>query len=118
MTTSSMKSFCKHAAMASLAILVVAPMAASATCTITGPIVRVTAYADSYSATGCSIYVRPSALATFYYSAITNDDDMCSNAVVAATTGVDATVQGDTASCPTTGTNRSMGALNYIIINP
>ena len=100
------------------AAALLSPIAVQATCTVTGPIVRVSTYADNFSSTGCFIYQRNSALATYYYFTISTDDDICSNAVVAATTGVDVQMQGNAASCPTTGTGRNAGTLNSLIINP
>jgi hypothetical protein len=93
-------------------------MTAQATCTINGPIVRVTTYADAYTSTGCYIYIRTSALSSFYYYSRSTDDNICTNAVVAATTGVDTTLQGNTASCPTSGTSRYQGDTNYLVVNP
>ena len=114
----SMSTSLRRTMLSLTAAVLLSPIAVQATCTVTGPIVRVTTYDDNYSSTGCYIYQRNSALATFYYSTITTDDDMCSNAVVAATTGVDVQMQGNAASCPTTGTARNAGTLNYLIINP
>lgn len=94
------------------------PVAAQASCYITGPIVRVTNYADAYSSTGCYIYMRNSALSSYYYYARSTDDDICSIATTAATTGVDVSMSGNAASCPTSGTGRNMGDTDYLIINP
>lgn len=108
----------RRAVLALTAGVLLSPIAAQAACAISGPIARVTTYDDSYSSTGCYIYQRDSALASYYYYSNSSDDDMCSNAVVAMTTGVDVAMSGNAASCPTTGTARYMGNLNYMIINP
>ena len=114
----SMSTSLRRTMLSLTAAVLLSPIAVQATCTVTGPIVRVTTYADNYSGTGCHIYQRDGALASYYYYTVTTDDDMCSNAVVAATTAVDVPIVGNAASCPTTGTARNAGTLNYLIINP
>ena len=114
----SMSTSLRRTMLSLTAAVLLSPIAVQATCIVTGPIVRVTAYDDSSSTTGCYIYQRNSALASYYYYTVTTDDDMCSNAVVAATTAVDVQIVGNAASCPTTGTARYAGTLNYININP
>ena len=95
------------------------PVAAQASCGKTGPIVRVTNYDDSYSSRACYIYMRSGGPLTSYYNYTrTNDDNICTTASIAATSGVDTTVRADASSCPTSGTARFMGELSYLIINP
>ena len=114
----SMSTSLRRTMLSLTAAVLLSPIAVQATCTVIGPIVRVTTWDDSSSSTGCYIYQRNSALASYYYYTATTDDDMCSNAVVAATTAVDVQIVGNAASCPTTGTARYAGTLNYININP
>lgn len=104
--------------LASLFGLVLLPAAAQASCYINGPVVRVTQYDDSYSSYGCYIYMRSTATSSYYYYARSNDDNVCNTAATAATSGVDVGISGNASACPTTGTGRSMGVTNYIIINP
>lgn len=118
MKSAAMKTSLKSAILALTAGAMLLPMAAQATCTQTGPVVRVTTYADSYTSTACYIYMRSSALSSYYYRTYTVDDNMCTNAAIAATSGVDTTIQGNASSCPTSGTFRNQGTLNYLIINP
>jgi hypothetical protein len=106
-------------ALASIAGLLLMPMAAQASCYINGPIVRVVQYDDSYTSIGCYIYMRSSGpLSSDYYYTRTNDDNICSSAVTAATTAADSSVLGNASSCPTTGTGRYMGEVQYLIVNP
>jgi hypothetical protein len=118
MKSHAVKSPLKSAILALTAGILLLPMAAQATCTVNGPVVRVTTYDDSYTSTGCYIYMRTGALSSYYYYAYSYDDNMCTNAVIAATTGVDAYAQGNASSCPSSGGSRGMGQLRYLIINP
>jgi hypothetical protein len=109
----------KSVALTSIAGLMLLPMVAQASCYINGPIARVTQYDDSYTSTGCYVYMRSGGpLSSVYYYARSNDDDTCSNAVVAATSGIDTAISGNASACPTTGTGRYMGVVNYLLINP
>jgi hypothetical protein len=93
------------------------PGAANATCTLTGQIVRITAYADAYSATSGYIYFRTSSLAPYYYSVSTTDDEMVGLAQGHMDGGRTVTIQGDVAACPAVpaaGGAASIGALNYM----
>ena len=104
--------------LASLLGFVLLPVAAQATCSISGPIVRVLQYDDSYSSRACYIYMRSgNSLSSVYYYTRTNDDNMCSTAATAVTSSVDVYVRGDATSCPTADTARFMGELQYFIIN-
>ncbi len=118
MKSAVMKTSLKSAILALTAGAMLLPMAAQATCTQNGPIVRVSNYADQASSTGCYIYMRSSATSAYYYYTTTIDDDMCIAASIAATTAVDTSTQGNATACPTTGTGRYMGTLRYIVINP
>lgn len=96
---------------------VLVPSLSNAICTLTGVVVRVTAYDDAYSATGGYIYFRTSSLASFYYYVSTSDDDMVSNAIAFMDSGKTATIQGNVAACPAVpaaGGSASIGTLNYI----
>lgn len=98
---------------------VIFPVAAQASCTINGPIVRVIQYDDAYTSTGCYIYMRSGGpLTSYYHYSRSNDDNTCTNATIAATSGIDTTVSGAATSCPTTGTGRYMGTVRYMVINP
>ena len=109
----------RNVALTSIAGLMLLPMAAQAVCTINGPIVRVLQYDDSYTSSGCYLYMRPGGpLASVYYYARSNDDNTCTNAAIAVTSAVDTTVSGDAATCPTTGTGRYIGVVRYMLINP
>jgi len=93
------------------------PGVSNATPTLTGQIVRITAYADAYSATAGYIYFRPSSLAAYYYSVSTTDDEMVGLAQGHMNAGRTVTIQGDVAACPAVpgaGGAASIGALNYI----
>jgi hypothetical protein len=93
------------------------PGVSNATCTLTGQIVRITAYSDAYSATAGYIYFRPSSLASYYYSVSTTDDEMVGVAQGHMESGRTVTIQGDVAACPAVpapGGAASIGGLNYI----
>ena len=92
------------------------PLSVQAVCTVTGKIISVRTYDDSFSSTGCHIYMRNSALASHYYYVASNDDDMCSNANNSQISEV--RVSGNATACPTSGQSRSMGRLRSIIHNP
>lgn len=99
---------------------VMVPSLSNAICTLTGVIVRVTAYDDTFSATGGFIYFRTSSLAPYYYFVSTTDDDMVSNAIAYMDSGRTATIQGNIAACPAVpaaGGATGIGTLNYIF-NP
>ena len=110
-----MKKSMKNIALASIAGLMFLPLAAQAACYKNGPIVRVTQYDDAYTTTGCYIYMRTSALSNIFFYARSNDDNTCTNAVIATTSGVDAGLSADAATCPTSG---YMGVVRYLNINP
>ena len=96
---------------------VMVPSLSNATCTLSGRVVRVTAYSDPYSATAGYIYFRTSSLASYYYSVSTTDDEMVTNAIAYMDTGREATIQGNIGVCPAVpvaGGSASIGALNYI----
>lgn len=96
---------------------VILPSMSYAVCTITGVVVRVTAYDDSYTTTGGYIYFRTSSLSPYYYYVYSNDDDMVSNAIAFMDSGRNATIQGDIATCPavpSAGGAGYLGSLNYI----
>jgi len=95
---------------------VLVPSLSNAACTQTGIVVRVTAYDDSYS-TGGYIYFRTASLASSYYYVSTDDDDMISNAIAYMDSGRNATINGNTATCPAApaaGGSASLGTLNWI----
>jgi expansin (peptidoglycan-binding protein) len=95
------------------------PVTAQASCSVNGPVVRVWAYDDSYTSTGCYIYMRSGGpLSSVYYYARSNDDNTCTNAAIAATSGVDTQMAGSSTACPTSGTGRYMGVVQYLAINP
>ena len=104
------------AALLSVGSMVMLPMAAQATCYLTGPIVRVTQYDDAYSSTGCYIYMKTSSLSSYYYYTNTSDDNICNSAVSAVASQVNTGVSGNASACPST--TGYMGATNYLIINP
>lgn len=92
------------------------PLAANATCTKAGIVVRVTSYADGIG--GHWIYMRTSALSSVYYRVYTTDDNMAEIAHNALTSQTRVSIQGSASTCPTTGTSRNMGTLRYIVVNP
>ena len=103
----------------SLFLVVLMPVAAQASCSVSGVIVRVTQYDDSYTSTGCYIYMRSNGpLTSYYHYTKTNDDNTCTNAAIAVTSSVDVRVNGSATSCPASGSSRYMGLVNYLIINP
>ena len=93
------------------------PSVSNATCTLTGQIVRVTAYSDAYSATAGYIYFRTSSLAAYYYYVSTPDDEMVGLAQGHMNGGRTVTIQGDVAACPAVpaaGGAAGIGLLNYM----
>jgi len=116
----SMEAGVKRQALVALSFAVcsaLVPSMSSATCTLTGVIVRVTGYADSYTATAGYIYFRTSSLSPYYYYVATNDDDMVINAIAYMNSGRSVTIQGDVSACPAVpaaGGAASLGTLNYI----
>jgi hypothetical protein len=97
-------------------VAVMTPSLSNATCTISGVVVRVTAYDDLYSTLGSYIYFRTSSLSPYYYYVSTNDDEMTSNAIAYMNSGRTATIQGNIATCPAVpaaGGAASLGSLNY-----
>ena len=96
---------------------VMVPSLSNAVCTLTGVVVRVTAYEDAYATLGGYIYFRTSSLSPYYYSVSTNDDDMVSNAIAYMNSGRTATIQGNVTTCPAVpaaGGSASIGTLNYM----
>lgn len=108
----------KHLIVLSLILSsVMLPSLSNAVCTLTGVIVRVTAYDDSYSGLAAYIYFRTSSLSPYYYSVSTSDNDMASNAIAYMDSGRNATIQGNVAACPAVpaaGGAANIGTLNYI----
>ena len=93
------------------------PNMSHSACTLTGVIVRVTAYDSAYTATGGYIYFRTSSLASYYYYVATNDKDMVSNAIAYMNSGRSITIQGNATTCPAVpaaGGAASLGSLNYM----
>lgn len=93
------------------------PGLSHATCILSGVVVRVTAYDDSYTTTGGYIYFRTSSLSPYYYYVASNDDDMVSNAIAYMNSGRTATISGNTTSCPSVpaaGGAAYLGTLNYM----
>ena len=93
---------------------VLLPSLSNAACTLTGVVVRVSAYDDSYS-TGGYIYFRTASLASSYYVVSTDDDDMISNAIAYMDSGRSVSINGNTGTCPpalAAGGSASLGALN------
>jgi len=104
-----------------LPVLLVAgmlPLASNATCTQSGHVERVTAYDDAVTGVYHYIYIRNSALSNIYWSVRTTDDEMAEIATDALTSTTRVTIQGDIATCPTTGSGRYVGNLRYLIVNP
>ena len=96
---------------------VLVPGLSNAACALTGIVVRVIAYDDSYTTSGGYIYFRTSSLSPYYYYASTDDDDMISNAIAYMDSGRNATIQGAIATCPAVpaaGSWASIGTLNFI----
>jgi hypothetical protein len=93
------------------------PFASHAVCTQSGHVERVTAYNDGIS-TYHYIYLRNSALANIWWYTRTSDDEMAEMATSALTGTTRVTIQGDVASCPTTGGGRYMGNQRYLVVNP
>lgn len=101
------------------ALLVVGmfPLASSAVCNQSGFVERVTAYNDGVG-TYHYIYLRNAALRNYYWRIRTTDDEMAVMAATALTSKTHVSIQGDAATCPTTGTNRYIGNLRNLIVNP
>ena len=98
-------------------ILFSLPLAAYATCSKSGTVVRVTARDDVYSSNH-HIYIRTSALSSVYYSVWTRDDNMAEIASEALTSQTRVSIRGDATTCPSSSTGGSMGRLQYIVVNP
>jgi len=97
--------------------LALLPSISHASCTLTGVIVRVTAYDAAYTTVGGYIYFRTSSLASYYYYVSTNDKDMVSNAIAYMNTGRSTTIQGNATACPAVpaaGGAAFLGSLNYM----
>jgi len=104
-----------------LPVLLVAgmfPLASNAVCTQSGHVERVTAYDDVVTGANHYIYFRNSALTNVYWYVYTTDDEMVEIATDALTSTTRVTIQGDAATCPTTGSARNAGHLRYLIVNP
>lgn len=98
--------------------LLLFPLAASATCTVSGgSVVRVTFWSDSAGSTH-TIYYRPSALSSYYYWCQTTDDNFAEIASNALNGPTEVQLNGSATSCPTSGTSRSMGTCRWIVENP
>lgn len=96
------------------------PSLSHAACLLHGTIVRVTAYDNSYSATGGFIYFRTSNLVPYYYFVTTNDDHMISNAINHMNSGRPVYISGNIAQCPAVpaaGGAASLGTLQYMYNN-
>lgn len=108
----------KKLALSALVVAGMLPLTSNAVCTQTGHVERVTAYDDSLGNAYHYIYIRNSALTNYFWSIRTTDDEMAEIAADALTSTTRVSVQGDAATCPTTGTGRFMGNLRYLIVNP
>ena len=96
---------------------VLAPNLSNAVCTLSGVVVRVTAYDDSYSTLGAYIYFRTSSLSSSYYVVSTDDDDMISNAIAYMNSGRSVSINGTATPCPAApaaGGSANLGALNWM----
>ena len=93
------------------------PVASQAACTQTGKLVRVKFKDDSVTGSHV-LYMRVETTDTFYYTAKTKDDDVAELAAILAAMQTRVQVKGKAASCPTTGTSRSMGAVHQLIAIP
>lgn len=93
------------------------PLASNATCAQGGFVERVTAYNDGVG-TYHYIYMRNSALTNYWWYTRTTDDEMAVMASTALTSKTRVSIQGDAATCPTTGTGRYMGNMRYMLVNP
>jgi hypothetical protein len=85
---------------------------ANATCTKQGYIIRVTTFPGSSNTT---VYLRTSALATGYFYGFSTDAKIADAALSALTNRTYVSMQGNIASCPTSG---NVGTLNYIVVSP
>jgi hypothetical protein len=92
------------------------PLTSSAVCSQYGHIERVTAV-DGVVAS-YYIYLRNSALRNYWWYVKTTNGEIAEIATTALTSTTRVYVRGNESTCPTTGTARKMGDLQYIIINP
>lgn len=85
-------------------------------CYLTGIVVQVLSYDDSYTTTSGYIYFRPNPLAAYVYYTYTNDDDMISNAIAYMDSGRTVTIDGNVTcpAVPAAGGFGYVGALNYM----
>ena len=92
------------------------PGLSNAACALTGTVVQVLSYDDSYATSSGVIYFRTDPLAPYVYYTYTNDDDMISNAIAYMDGGRTVTIEGNAATCPaiTVGGFGHIGALTYM----
>ncbi len=89
---------------------------AAAACSVSGKITRTYSYSAGANDYGF-VYIFPETSgvpSTIYYAYIGTDDDRAANAISAAhSANHTVTLNGNATACPTTGTYRYIGSLNY-----
>ena len=92
-----------------LTALSAASLNANATCTVTGHVIRVSAFTTS-----AVVYLRTGALINFYYNFTITDPEVRQAANHALTSGQRTQITGNATSCPTTGDSRSGGTATTV----
>jgi hypothetical protein len=89
------------------------PLAATAACSVSGEVVRI--FDDG---TTTYVFLRTSALSTFYYLGVTTNDHFRAAARSCESSRHRCTLIGNLTACPTTGTSRNIGNLTSVYTNP
>ncbi len=108
-----LKTLCLSLGVAAL-FLLGSPTPSHAVCTITGSVVDLDVYDDTLP-TLHRVRVRQTGLSSIYFYADTADDDLVEVAWQAMSNKNWITIQGDAASCPTTGGARFIGRIRYLL---
>jgi len=97
------------------AAMLALPSVAGAVCVKAGYVDRVTTIPGNGNS---AIYVRTGSTAGFTYSAVTKDAKLIDAALTAVTSRTRVQIKGSAARCPTRGTIRNAGVLQYLILAP
>lgn len=111
-----MKKFYMMALLAlAMAVFIFTPTLAEALCGQYGYVARVsTQPGTSYS----YIYLRTGGVVNYYYQFSTNDSKLIDAALNAVVTRARVYIRGNASSCPTTGTGRYGGVVDYFAVSP
>lgn len=101
-----------------IAIYALSPIVAEAACTLEAGLAHVDRVAVYPGASNSAIYFRPYSLTNYYYVCYTTDSKLIDAALNALTSRTNVIAQGNAASCPTSGSERFMGACTLITVSP